>query len=327
MKTITLITTFLLSIGQLQSQKLPATELLYLTATANRVLHTAEGKNAQGRTPKDSIIGSRYLIKKLQGQKAYLQYRKLNVQAYAHFKQTLLTQNFLQGKLHGEVPTELFQKKDITITAKADPQQPQWFDITIDKRDLPRIRDLQFAEDLLAYDSHLHLELACGPQNVRKDLFYNVDGTTVNCSVIYPGSSREVVFLWQDAANFRKLDCIRIGGNMHTAGAMRHNNVLAQNQWMSRQGLYATMTLGQLQSRNGNALNFYGWGGGARANLCGNNSGNIDFSTLDLAFSCLNCNDDAYYGKQQLASDRAIEDGRRIFIATMIFYPPARSNE
>jgi hypothetical protein len=325
MKTITQIIAFLLSFGQLPSQKLPATKLLYLTASASRILHTPESNNGPGTTPKDST-GSRYLIKKLQGQKAYLQHQKFNVQAYAHFKQTLLSQNFLQGRLYGEAHTELFQKKDITITAKAD-QQQRWYDITIEKRDLPRIKDLQFAEDLLAYDSHLHLELACGPQNVRKDLFYNADGTTVNCSVIYPGSSREVVFLWHDTANFRKLDCIRIGGNMHTAGAMRHNNVLAQNQWISRQGLYATMTLAQLQSRNGNALNFYGWGGGARANLCGNNSGNIDFSTLDLAFGCLNCNDDAYYGKQQLTSDRAIEDGRRIFIATMIFYPPAKSNE
>jgi hypothetical protein len=338
MKTITLFIAFILGTLWLKSQSLSSSMLSFAIADANTTSHEAAGndytnafwkkKRAKVFYPKDSLE-SRYLLKKIQSQKAYLQRQQLTEREYAVFKQTLLAQSFSLGKPNGSVYTALFQKKDITViaTAKTHAEKETFYDIAIEKRALPRIKDVQFAEDLLAYDSHQHLELACGPQNVKKDVFYNADGTTVNCSVIYPASSREVVFLWYDTTNLRQLAYIRVGGNMHTTGAMRYNNVLSQNQWVSRQGLYATMTLDQLHHRNGNTLNFYGWGGGARGNLYGDNKGNIDFSQLDLAFGCLNCNDDAYYGKRQLASDRAIEDGRRIFIATMIFYPPTKGDE
>lgn len=336
MKSAYLCTAFLLWGLLSEAQQFSFAELLNLTSiNTDRFLNTVEKKGYRpvrsGKNfvtvfyPKDSL-GERYLIKQVMDGMGWLKLEKLTPEEYALLRQTVETEGFYKGKTSDKVYTELFEKKDVTITAAPEnnPHEgKQWYNVVIEKRILPKLRELIYAEDLLAFNSHQQLQEVFGARQVTKDKYLNPDGTAMNCSVIYPGTSKEAVFLWKDPENMRDLGCIRIGGNKHTSGSFRYSNQVALNQWRSKQGIYATMTLQQLQVLNQSPVRFYGWGGGASGTLCKDNQGRIDFKTLDLALDCFNCNDDAYFGKYPHQSDEALEENRRIYVTTMIFYPPA----
>ncbi len=212
MKTVILFVAFLIAHSRLAAQKFSAAAPTLTAGKANPLIDNAKEKKRQHITYAVADVNSRSLTRKAQAQKPYLQYQKLTAQEYERFRQSLLAEGYLAGRKNTSVPIELFQKKDITITAAAtEGEAGQRYLVSIEKRALPRVKDLRFAEDLLTFNSHQHLVVAFGAQNVHKDLFYKSDGTTANCSVIYPGSSREVVFLWQDTANFFQLDCLSMG--------------------------------------------------------------------------------------------------------------------
>lgn len=279
--------------------------------------------------PKDSV-GERYLVKKEQRQSGYLLLEKLSPAEYETMKQKALADGFIQGKGPGKTATELFQKKDVTITVSTEidlEAEKRWYNVTIEKRNLPKAKDVAFAEDLLHFNAHEHLVSVFGKSHVVSDTYFDKNGAQIPCSVLYPNTGREAVFVWKDGTNLRDLACLRIGSNNQTSGALRNAQSVAQSQWISRQGVFPTMSLNQLQQRNQQAIAFSGWGGGHRGELKKGNTGRIDFEQLDLSLSCLNCNDDVYYGNSTIDSEAAILDGRRIFVATMIFYPNAGTPE
>ena len=76
------------------------------------------------------------------------------------------------------------------------------------------MREIVFAEDLLTLDSHEFLVAAFGKGNVKEDWFYFTAENRKKCSVIFPNTSRQAIFIWEDEDNRREISFILIGEQM-----------------------------------------------------------------------------------------------------------------
>ena len=265
-----------------------------------------------------------YLVRQWDNDGGWMRMEKLTETEYHGLKASMQQDGYVIGKMPGKENVEVFEKTPMIITAiseASDDDSGTYYNIVIQKKILPRPRDLQFAEDLLQLDSHQQLEYVFGQGNITKDLFIYPDGTTSSCTVIYPQSSAEAVFIWKDKTNYRMLESIRVGGNSNTKGSLDYNRVVEQNRWASKQGVYPTMTLDKLCALNEASIKFYGWGATHSGGLYPENKGKLDFSQISFVFSCFNCNEQKYYGDKPHNAEEALNEYRRIHIATLVLKP------
>ena len=121
----------------------------------------------------------------------------------------------------------------------------------------------------------------CGrTRNISKDVFIDADGSAKNCSVLFPNTDRQAVFLWKDEANYRDIASIRIGGNIQTKNTIGFNRSINQNAWTSSQGIYQGMTLQELQQKNNDEIEFIGDNWNRGAITANESSGKIDFKKI-----------------------------------------------
>ena len=215
----------------------------------------------------------------------------------------------------------LFQKGEIQVVFTQQTEDSVIsYTMQVKKNSLPRARNVQYAEDLLALDAHECLAAVFGERNVRKDVFFLSETETRKCSVLFPNTTREAVFIWEDEGNYRGIMAIRIGGDPQTAGSRKYDGPVLQNAWRSRGGIYSGMSLRELQLRNGQPVLLTD-PGRSRDGVCVlKNNGRIDFSEIGLLLNCLNCGDDKYFTASLESAADALGD-RRIYISTMLLYP------
>jgi hypothetical protein len=132
-----------------------------------------------------------------------------------------------------------------------------FFTCLLERKELPKAKDIIYAEDLLSVSSHEHLCLLFGEANVKKDTFYYSPTEINKCSILFPNTNREVVFIWNDETNYRKTAFLVIGGNSKPNSSSNFNRPIEQNVWRSRQGVYSGMSLAELQNLNGKEVRFY----------------------------------------------------------------------
>ena len=245
---------------------------------------------------------------------------RLTAAEYADLKQKINAEGFTEGVLKGAEDTVLYQKNNITIYA-VNERNENYYNLTVENKSLPKAKDIRYAEDLLALNAHEHIAAVYGTANVVKDVFITPDGKERNCSVLFPNSSREVVFIWSDEANYRNTQLIRIGGNAHTKSAQNYERPVMQNYWLSNQGIYIGMSLKELDKLNGNEIDFYGWDWNSGGTLASNNNGNLDFKKISLLLSCFNCSDGRYKRNKINSSTVALEEDRKIHVTTMVILP------
>jgi hypothetical protein len=323
----------------ISAQTISLNELLNLSAiSAAKFQQYASKKGFQTEKQQSDFVRMQYtrdtnnvfyLSRQWNGTGGWLQLEKITAADYELLKQKMQEEGFVAGELRTKVRTDIFEKGQLVITASPEidlVEEKRLYNVVIQNRPLPKAKDLQYAEDLLQLDSHQQLAHVFGADNVLKDDFLTADGGTLPCSVIYPQSPYEAVFIWEDRANFRSLYELRVGGNPHTKRALRYSAAVPQNRWMSRQGVYPTMTLDQLCARNEAPVSFYGWGEEKSGLLSPVTSGKLDFKHLSFVFSCFNCNDEKYYGDVQHSADEAIREYRKVHVATLVLKPVKLGN-
>jgi hypothetical protein len=219
-----------------------------------------------------------------------------------------------------------FQKGDITIliTKKIENHLENYYFI-LTKKYLPAARDVQYAEDLLVFNSHENLEYVFGKENVKKDVYYFSENQVNKCSVLYPNTSRQVIFLWEDETNNYKLSSILIGGTLRVKSALNFNEYLGPNVWALKNGIHSGMSLQELQLLNGGSFKFYGFNSSYSGIVVPENKGNIDFKKNGVMLTCLNCNDAAFLKHDIIDASEAIEDNRKLYVFT-IFLLPAKDS-
>ncbi|ANE52838.1 hypothetical protein [Flavisolibacter tropicus] len=191
----------------------------------------------------------------------------------------------------------------------------------IERKELPKAKDIQFAEDLLSIPSHEYLSYVFGADAVKKDVFYYSDTDTNKCTVLFPNSNKQVIFIWDDEANYSNTAFILIGGQLQTTNTAQTNLSIEHNLWHSRQGIYSGMTLRELQALNEGPINFYSWGQEQEGMLAPKNHGRIDFTKVGVVLNCLNCSDGRYQKTSVVSSDTQIQQDKKIYVSTIIIIP------
>jgi hypothetical protein len=191
----------------------------------------------------------------------------------------------------------------------------------LERKELPKAKDIFFAEDLQSVSSHEYLCFLFGEANVAKDVFYYSATETNKCSILFPNTNSEVVFIWGDETNYRNPAFLMIGGNSKTNSSSNFNKAVEQNAWRSKQGVYPGMSLAELQNLNGKEVRFYSWDLEQGGMLVPKNTGQLDFDRLNIVLSCLNCNESGFQQVNTIASNKAVLENKKIYVSTMIILP------
>jgi hypothetical protein len=222
----------------------------------------------------------------------------------------------------------LFQKQDICIesfTQKIDTAIV--YVLKANKKELPRKRDIAGAEDLLQLDAHEYLTDVFGKENVKTDVFYFTENETNKCSVLYPNTDKEAIFIWNDETNMRGLSFIVIGGALKPKENTGDVNQIPHNSWASRQGVYCGMTLKEIELLNQGPIRFYNWNTESAGYLAPNNKGAIDFTRLGIMFNCLNCNFVKLEDTRILNSENALRENQKVYVTTLIILPDKKNSD
>ena len=226
------------------------------------------------------------------------------------------------GKGNPEEKPLFFQKDNFTITTSIEiKDSTTLYTFWVERKLLPSARDAAFAEDLAHFSSHEYLVTAFGERNVVKDVFYYSEKETNKCSVLFPNSNREVIFIWDDEENYRTIDFMMVGTGLMTKKSSELQHSIEHNSWRSRQGIYSGMSLQELQDLNGSDLSFYSWHLDQAGMLAPRNSGQIDFKKIGVVLNCLNCYDRSLKAVSIVKSSEQLAEQRKIYVSTMIIIP------
>ncbi len=215
-----------------------------------------------------------------------------------------------------------YQKNDVTVTVSSKPADTLMeYSFIIHKQILPRPREIKYAEDLFAFDSHEQLKYYFGEENVKKDIYYLSENKAEKCSIIFANTNRQVVFLWADEINDANLAKLYIGGQLMAKSSLEYDKNVGENQWQLKSGIRPGMSLYQLRQLNDAAFNFNGGNSATTGMIAAEGTGKIDFKKESIILGCINCNDAAFYKKNMVNSDDAIKEERILFVHTIILDP------
>ena len=213
-------------------------------------------------------------------------------------------------------------KEHLTLKCSEEMQDTvQSYTLSATKKVLPKIKDLAFAEDLLPIDAHIYLEALFGKHNVKEETFYFSESMQKKCSIIYPNTPRQAIFLWNDEVSLKDIAFIIIG-EYENKTSQNVESPLTLAQWKSRQGISCGMSLRELELINQNEVNFYKW----RSSMSGTlstNKGQIDFSSIEIVLDCLNCNFVSAQGDGMVISSiEASEQKQKWYVRSFAVVPP-----
>jgi len=218
----------------------------------------------------------------------------------------------------------LFQRKNITVLASTIKETDDTlYSLVIHQQELPLPETIQFAEDLLQFYSHEYLVSFFGESNVIKDLYYFSEKDVAKCSVLFPKTSRQAVFIWEDNINLCKPAYLIIGGNMNTSTISNYDGVIGENVWNSKAGIYSGMSLNSLMRLNGNSFKFYGKNSPSPYMIVPENTGAINFKANRVVLGCLNPSGSRLLNNSTISADEILSDNLGIYVYMMMILPSA----
>jgi hypothetical protein len=242
-------------------------------------------------------------------------------QEYGDIVKSLKEDGFHCENENAEFPY-LYQKNDISVklTTKTE-DSVLYYNFLVKKVTLPSPKNIEYAEDFLAFQSHENLEYVFGKANVKKDIYYFSDSDLVRCSVLFPNTNRQVIFLWKDELDRCSLSHLLIGNTLRGKSSSKDDAPVGENVWTLRNGLRANMSLSELIRVNNADFNIYGWNSKYPGIVVPDKKGNIDFKNTGVILSCLNCSGSDLMGRDVVSADEAIENSKRLFVLAFIVMP------
>jgi hypothetical protein len=216
----------------------------------------------------------------------------------------------------------VYQKRNITIRPWVRKEEDKTlYSFIIEKKQLPQSKEIVHAEDLLKITSHEYLAAVFGTNNVRKDLFYFSEKEVNKCSILFPNTNMQAIFIWNDEVNNRDISLLIIGGQYSTGNGMNYRTV-EQSQWRTSNGIYQGMSLKELYHLNGGDIQFFGWDSEEAGFIVPEKKGKIDFKKTGVKLTCLDCNEDQYYSNSNIiASSAVLKENRRVFVSALVITP------
>ncbi|MBS1512284.1 MAG: hypothetical protein JST86_15650 [Bacteroidetes bacterium] len=260
-----------------------------------------------------------------------LAYHTTSTPEYRKILSTLKSQGFFCNTEKDSLSAtpRLFQHNDLTVCISRKPIDDSTADYTfvLHKQELPKPKQISFAEDLSAFNSHECLRFYFGDKNVKKDVYYLSDMKLGKCSILFPNTSRQAVFLWGDEVNNCNLSKIYIGGELMAETNMTYENNIPENEWRLRSGVHPGMSLYQLRMLNDAAFEISGGNSPTTGLVAADSTGKINFKMAGVILGCMNCTDPAFSRMKTINSDVAIQEERILFVHTIILDPRIKPEE
>ena len=217
----------------------------------------------------------------------------------------------------------LFQRKDISVLANMiiEKDDDTLYSLAINQQVLPLPEDIQFAEDLLQFYSHEYLVGVFGKANVIRDIYYFSEKEVAKCSVLFPKTSRQAVFIWEDNINLCKPAYLIIGGNMNASTITNYDGIISENVWNSKDGIYSGMSLNSLVKLNGNSFKFYGKNSESPYMIVPEKTGAINFRTNRVVLGCLNPGGSRLLNNATIGADEILSDNLGLYVYMMMILP------
>jgi hypothetical protein len=252
-------------------------------------------------------------------------YRTTSAEEFAKIMADVKKQGFFCNEKNTEPGSKplLYQHNDLTVAVSAKTIDTLTeYSLLARKQPLPKPKEIEFAEDLGVFTSHEYLRYYFGEANVKTDVYYLSETEVAKCSILFPNTSRQVVFLWEDEVNNAKLYRIYVGGQLASETSRYFDHTIAENVWETESGVRPGMSLYNLRMMNDAAFNFHG---GKSTNtgliIADGNTGKIDFKKETIILGCLNCTDNQFARQSVVNSDEALADERILFVLTVIIDP------
>jgi len=215
-----------------------------------------------------------------------------------------------------------FQHKNMTVRLfVSETDSVQEFNIRLQKRIFPDPKDINFADDLLAFSSHEFLEFYFGKSNVKNDIYYFSGNEIAKCSVLFWNTKRQVVFIWKDELNKCTIDHLLFGGQQQLESSINNNSFIGENNWVFKSGIRAGMSLFELRKLNENNFKFYGGNSALSGSVLTEKTGKLNFSKENIILGCMNCRDNEFAAAKIIDADEALAEERILFVLSIVLSP------
>lgn len=268
------------------------------------------------KRPVDSIV--RYLSRSIMKESAGVAYQTSSAAEYIAILKELNEKGFVCGN---EKPDSslFFQKNNITVRVNDEMQDElKIYKFQIDRKEIPSVK---YADDLLSFDSHENLVFVFGKENVKKDVYYFSEKETTRCSVLFPNTNRQAIFIWEDQANDRKLSFIMIGGSLRSESLLDFNGQIPMNVWRCRNGLIPGMKVKEVIEMNKNDFDFYGENSEFTFMAVPEKRGIIDFKKTGIVLACLNCVNTPAMSLKKVSAETATDNDLNMYVLSIILIP------
>ena len=216
----------------------------------------------------------------------------------------------------------LFQHNDITIrTFSIMEDTIKVYALEVQKKIFPNPKDVNYADDLLAFTSHEYLEYYFGKNNIKNDFYFFSESEVVKCSVLFLNTNRQVVYIWKDAMNKRVIDHLLFGGQQKLESLKKNDNFIGESNWKFKSGIHAGMSLFELRRLHGDNFKFYGGNAANSGEVLPDKIGKINFKKEKIILGCINCNDKNFASSNFIDADDAIADEKILFVLTIALHP------
>ena len=208
-----------------------------------------------------------------------------------------------------------YQKRNVTVLANTcvEDNGPA-YTFLLQKKELPDPAAIQYAEDLLKFNSHEYVVSFFGENNVKKDVYYFSEKELKKCSILFANTSQQVIFIWDDEANYCKLSYILISGMLPSLSAVQYTKNVGQNKWILKNGIYSGMSLKELLRLNGKDFDFYGRNSEFSFMVAPAITGSIDFKKTALTLGCFDCNGSGLLEKLKVSAADAVAHNLSLYI-------------
>ena len=245
-----------------------------------------------------------------------------SAQEYRDGKNKLKKAGFISDSSKSMITPLLFQKRNIRVMADLKTEDSTTeYTFSLQKKALPNPDSIQYADDLLKFDSHEYLVSFFGQQNVKQDVYYFSEKELKKCSVLFPNTSQQVTFIWNDETTLSNLSYILISGILPTLSAVQYSGNVSQNKWGLKNGIYSNMNIKELLQLNGEDFEFYGRTSEFSYMVVPGSGGKIDFKKIGLTLGCFDCGGSSLLDKVKVSASDAAYNSLTLYVVYIMIKP------
>jgi hypothetical protein len=216
----------------------------------------------------------------------------------------------------------LLQRKNVSVQAtRVIENRDTLYSLKFQFSSLPHPSAIQYADDLLQFTSHQYLISMFGAGNVLKDVYFFNDNDISACSVLFPNTSRQAVFIWKDETNLKDLSSVIVGGGLHVGGDINYASHIIENSWTLRNGIRPNMKLRELMQMHGADFLIYGKDSPFYLKVKPAEKGAVDFKITSVVLGCLNCTGTSFLDTELVSAEEVIDRNLSMHVQMLILSP------